>query len=273
MGDTSQVIHIKAVDFQKFLDEVRAIKSRALNADLTRFEEQRRVAIDTALDAARKRARSGTGEEILRLQQETRKLVEAEQEQSKQLLMAKYSKFDATLLAASQQLKDLLLLRDLSGSLKADEERIRKMDDELTVRRKVLEREHEDLGREKARITATREEAEALKTDAASRIANLDVVERAKELDRLRSELENKVKAYETEAERIARQRDELNRDFEKLGEKRVELDREGEALQKDREKLLDEKKRINAVVAREIGTALEGFVRDLLNGRKEEEE
>lgn len=62
-----------------------------------------------------------------------------------------------------------------------------------------------------------------------ARLAKLDVVERAQELDEREADFNEKMKLYQQEMDQLMRQREELNKDFENLGRMRAQIEKEGE--------------------------------------------
>jgi uncharacterized coiled-coil DUF342 family protein len=95
-------------------------------------------------------------------------------------------------------------------------------------------------------------------------------VKRAGELDQARADLDLKIQAFDHETALIAKERDELNKDFDKLGQKRAELDAEQEKLAAERATLQDAKRSMAEVVAKEFGATFEAFVRDMLRPPQE---
>jgi predicted nuclease with TOPRIM domain len=266
MADTSTRIEkIRTPDFQKFLDEVRALKNRLHSLELARLEEARQGALDASDNEAGRRTKGGSPEEVLKIQHEARRYVDAEHENSKTILAAKYDKFDSTLQALSLHLGDLAPLRELESRQAAEGERLKKIGDELRVRREVVAHEEEDASRNKDLLAVAESALRQREALVRSKLANLDVVRRAQELDRQKEELESKLTAYESEAKEIVRHREELNRDFDQLGQKRAELDRDAEALSEMREKLSEERKNMVGTVSREMAMTFESFIRDLL--------
>jgi chromosome segregation ATPase len=252
-------------DFLKLLDEIRLLKSRSLNQDLSRLEEQHQQALDNAGKDASKRARSGSPEEVQRLQQEARRFVDAEHERTKEMLSSKFQKLDAGLLALTQFLRDLGPIKEVETRLASLEERLRKEQDELNVQRKVIGREQEELDHDKELIRTSQLALKEKQKELDGKLANIDVVKRAKELDLLRDEIEGKVAAFSEEESKLEHGRTELNVDFDKLGEKRAELEKEAEKLQVDREELRRAKTSMADVVAKEMALTFEAFVRDML--------
>lgn len=255
----------KAVDFPRLIDELKALKNRLYNVDMARLEEQKQAAIETAVKAAERRAKTGSPEEIQRLQSEAKRLVEAEHERSKEILASKFTKLDNGLLTLTVYFQNSAPLREQEGKLKGTEEKLNKLQEEIGVRQKVLAHEVEEMERDKKLFQAAQEASARKAKELEEKLSNLDVAERAKQLDQLKEELDGKLKAYEGEMEQLNRQRDETNRDFDKLGEKRAELDAEAEKLQAERRRLQDEKAGIAETVAREMAATFEAFVRDML--------
>ena len=252
-------------DFLKLLDEFRLLKSRSHNQDLARLEEQHQQALDNAGKDAGKRARSGSPEEIQRLQQEARRFVDAEHERTKEMLASKFQKLEAGLLSLTQFLRELGPIKEVEARLASMEERLRKEQDELNVQRKVIGREQEELDHDKELIRTSQIALKEKQKQLDSKLANLDVVKRAKELDQLRDELESKLKAFGEEEAKLEHGRTELNVDFDKLGKKRAELEKESETIHAEREELRRAKTSMADVVAKEMALTFEAFVRDML--------
>jgi chromosome segregation ATPase len=266
MADTSTRIEkVRPPDFQKFLEEVRALKNRLHSLELARLEESRQAALDALANEAARHAKGARPEEILRVQHESRRYAEAEHENSKAVLASKYDRFEVSLQALTRHLGDLAPLRDLEARLAQEGERQKKLGDQLRVRSAVGARQEEDAAREKELLAAAESALRGREAELHSKLADLDVTRRARELDRQRAEFEGKLKAYEAEAREILRCREELNRDFDQLGQKRTELDRDAEALSKMREKLSGERKDMVGTVSREMAQTFEAFIRDLL--------
>lgn len=252
-------------DLLKMIDELKLLKSRSYTFDLTRLEEQHQQALETAGKDAQKRARGGSPEEIGRLQSEARRFVDAEHERTKEMLSSRFQKLDAGLLSLTIFLKDLAPVKETEAKLAQLEDKLRKEQDELNIQRKVIGREQEELDRDKELIRSSQTAAKEKQKEAEAKLANLDVVKRAKELDLLRQEMDAKVKAYQEQETLLEKQRSELNQDFDKLGEKKAELDREAEKLAQERKELRTAKASMADVVAKEMALTFEAFVRDML--------
>lgn len=269
MPDTSRVERGRPGDFQKFLEDVRALKNRLQNIELARLDDDRTSTLESALKEAAKKARSGSPEEIQRLQQEAKRFVEAEHGHSRDILTAKFEKFEANLALLSHFLRDLGPVKELEARVAAENERIKKLDEELNVRKKVMDHEATQLEQDRAKLR-TSEDALAKRAREVEALARrADVARRAEELDRLQGDLDLKFKAYEVEMDALRRQREDLNRDFDKLGQKRVELDREQDRLAEERRKLESEKTDLAARVAKEMACTFEAFVRDMFRDEK----
>ncbi len=260
-------VKIPVADFIKLVDEVRVLKNRLLNQDLARVDEQQGAAVKEALKGLEKKARTGAPEEVQRLQSEARRFVDAEHERTREMINSKYQKLDENLRALSQFLQGLSPIKELEGKVADQEQRQRKLEDELKVQRKVLSHEQEELERDKQLLKTAEDQLRAKSKEVEARLTNLDVVNRAKELDRVQKDLEEKIRAYNGEIAKVERDREELNKDFDQLGAKRAELDREDEALAKERDALARAKSRAAEVVARELAISFEGFVKDILSG------
>lgn len=255
----------KVSDFLKLIEELRAMKTRLQTLDIQRLEEQHRLAMDSQVKAMEKRARPSSPEESQRIQLEARRIVDADHERSLEILRAKFQKLDAGLIGLQNLLQSIAPQKETEDRLRAQEEELRKSAEELNVRKKVFAREMEDLERDRKLLQAA-EEALGQKTrEVDARLANLDVVRRAQELDQRQAELDANIKAYQEEMALLTRERDELNRDFEKQGLTRAELEKESERIQQERQKLDEEKRAMVDTVAREMAATFEAFVRDML--------
>jgi chromosome segregation ATPase len=252
-------------DFLKILDELRALKNRLLNLDLSRLDDDHKHAVENAVKGVDRKARSGSPEEVQRLQQEARRFVDAEHERSKEMINAKFQRLDGLLLSLGSFLKTLGPVKELEAKIAEKDDRLKKLEDELKVQRKVLSHEQEELEREKQLLHAAEDQVRAKTKELEGKLANLDVVKRAKELDQVKEELDGKVKAFAEEEARIAHERQELNADLDKLGQQSADLEREADKLIKDREDLEKKKSTVADVVAREMAATFESFVRDML--------
>jgi hypothetical protein len=261
----------RVADFLKLLDEFRLLRSRSYNQDLTRMEEQHQQALESAGKDAGKRARSGSPEEVQRLQQEARRFVDAEHERTKEMLASKFQKLDAGLLSLTQFLKELGPIKEVEARLGSMEDRLRKEQDELNVQRKVIGREQEELDHDKELIRTSQLALKEKQKELDTKLANLDVVKRAKELDVLRDELDVKLKAFGEEEAKLVHERTQLNLDFDKLGVKRAELEKAEESLVTEREELRRAKTSMADVVAKEMALTFESFVRDMLRPQEKE--
>src|SRR3989442_3562979 len=85
-------------DLLKLIDEIKLLKSRTLSQELTRLEADRDQQLENTGKEAQKRARSGAPEEIMRLQSEARRVVEADHQRTKEMLASKYQKLEPGLL-------------------------------------------------------------------------------------------------------------------------------------------------------------------------------
>ncbi|MFN3485656.1 MAG: hypothetical protein ACK44W_09255 [Planctomycetota bacterium] len=271
-SDTTRFERGRVPDFLRLLDELRAVKTRLLGLELARLEEEYSEQRTAAAKAAEKRARTGAPEEILRLQAEARRIVDAELERSKEILNNRYQRIDLGLTALGQFLQTVGPLKEWEARLAAQEEKLRKLEDELNVRRKVMAREQEELERDRQLLTAAEDFFRKRSQELEARLANLDIVSRAKELDELRKDLDAKIAAYNAESASLVQARQELNRDMELLGRKRAELEAETERLREDRCALEQTKAALARNVAREMGAALEKFALSLLEGSRPSE-
>lgn len=265
-SDTQKLPRVlTAPDFLKLIEELKALKSRSYTLDLQKIEEQNAHQREQALKDVERRAGRGNPAESQRLQAESRKIVEMELERSKELLQSKFSKVEQGLAALSRFLTDLGPVRELESKLAGQDQQLRKLDDELRVQRKVLAHEQEEFDRDKQLFESAKAALNERQGELDAQLKNLNVVARAKELDLVRDELEEKIKAFEHEMAQITRDRDELNKDFDKLGEKKAELDNEGERLTTERSELSNAKRAMADVVAKEMAATFEAFVRDML--------
>ena len=82
-------------DFIKLIEELKSLKNRSQSLDLAKLEDQHTQARDGALKAVEKKAGRGNSDDIARLQAEAKKIVEAEHERSKEILVSKFSKIDS----------------------------------------------------------------------------------------------------------------------------------------------------------------------------------
>jgi chromosome segregation ATPase len=262
---TTRIERLKTPDFLKFLEDVRALKNRVHTIELARLQEQREGACAEASQAAARRARSGAPEDVARLQKEALRLVDADHENSKAMLAAKFEKFESTLEALAHYLRDLTPLRELEARLAQEAEQLKKTDEELRVRRKVVQREEEDLGREKELHRAAELGLRGREADVRAMMANLDVVRRAETLSRLEEDLEGRLKAHEAEAQALALRSADLERDAAEFARRREALDRDAETLRQERESLRREREAMAESVARDLTKAFEGLVLGLL--------
>ncbi len=244
----------KAVDFPKLIEELKALKIRCLQLEHVRIDEKLPEAVANAMKTAERRTRATSPEELLRVQQEARRFAEADAESSKALFSARYEKLDVALLALADYVHIMGAAEETQAALAAREAKAR--ENEAEAARKLLQAE--ECSAREARLAAERE---GRQRDLDRRLANLDIVGRAAELDLLREDLEGKLKAYEGEMAGIVRQREELNLDFDKLGEKRAELDAEAEMLQEERKRVKGEKQDLARAVARDMSAAFEKFI------------
>ena len=257
-------------DFMKLIEELRSLKNRSQSLDLAKLEDQHLQARDTAIKAVEKKAGRGASDDILRLQAEAKKIIEAEHEQSKAILTSKFQKIETGLAALARFLQELGPVKDIETRAHEQEGKFRKMEDELRVQRKVLAHEQEELEREKGLFEAQANALNDRKKELEAKFKNLEVVQRAKELDQQQQEFEEKVKAFDHELAQLERERNELNKDFDKMGEKRNELEDEKEKLASERADLGKQKAKMADVVAKEMALTFESFVRDMLRNPSE---
>ena len=258
-------VQAKPQDFLKLIEELRALKSRSHTLDLQRLEESQRQGIDAAMKAAEKRLKPGGADSLQKLQSEERRIAEANAEQDKGLLASKYQKLDSGLLALAQFISGLGPVKELEASVAARAAALRKSEDELNVQRKVFAHEQDELEREKKLFDAAGQALRAKEKDLDARLANLDVTRRAKELDQLKRDTDARIEAFREQEQRLSKEREELNVDFEKLGTKRAEMDEEAEKIAQLSSALADQKAKMADTVAREMAATFEAFVRDML--------
>ena len=252
-------------DFLKLIEELKQLRTRSYSQELSRLEEQHQQALENAGKDAHKRPGKPSPEDLMRLQSEARRFVDAEHDRNKEMVAAKFQKLDGGILVLTQFLQTLGPVKELEVRLAGMEEKLRKEQDELNVQRKVLGREQEELEHDKELIRTSQLAVREKQKEFEAKLANLDVVKRARELDLFKKELDGKIKAYELEEGRIGRERDQLNRDFESLGQKKAELESEGERLETEKTHLANAKASMADVVAKEMALTFEAFLRDML--------
>src|SRR5436190_23042903 len=84
-------------DFAKLIEELKSLKNRSQSLDLAKLEDQHNQARDSAIKAVEKKAGRGASEDIVRHQNEAKTFVEAEHEQSKDILVSKINKIEGGL--------------------------------------------------------------------------------------------------------------------------------------------------------------------------------
>jgi DNA repair exonuclease SbcCD ATPase subunit len=264
-------ISLNLNDFMKLIEELKSLKNRSQSLDLAKLEDQHTQARDAAIKAVERKAGRGNSDDIARLQAESRKIVEAEHERSKEILVAKFQKIETGLAALARFLQELGPVKEMDSRLHEQEMRLKKLEDELRVQRKVLAHEQEELERDKGLFQAQESALNSRQKELETKLKNLEVVKRAKELDQTQKELEEKLKAFDHEMAQVQRQRDETMKDADALGQKQAELDDEREALAKERQSLGKQKSQMAEVVAKEMALTFEAFVRDMLRPAVEE--
>jgi chromosome segregation ATPase len=252
-------------DFVKLIEELKSLKNRSQSLDLAKLEDQHNQARDAAIKAVEKKVGRGASDDIVRLQSEAKKIVEAEHERSKEILISKFQKIDTGLASLSRFLQELGPVKELESRAHEAEARLKKMEEELRVQRKVLAHEQEELERDKGLFESQQTALTEKKKELDVKMANLDVAKRAKELDVQAADLEEKIKAFDHEVAQMERDREELNKDADNLGTKRAELDAEGENLASERMTLGKQKAAMAEAVAHEMALTFEAFVRDML--------
>src|SRR6185295_8270229 len=186
-------------DFGKLIEELKSLKNRSQSLDLAKLEDQHNIARDSAIKAVEKKVGRGSSEDIVRLQSESKKIVDAEHERSKEILVAKFQKIDTGLAALSRFLQELGPVKLLESQVHEQEARLKKMEEELRVQRKVLAHEQEELERDKSLFEAQENAISQRQKELDAKLANLEVVKRAKELDQQQNDLEAKLKAFDHE--------------------------------------------------------------------------
>ncbi len=252
-------------DFVKLIEELKSLKNRSQSLDLAKLEDQHNIARDSAIKAVEKKVGRGSSEDIVRLQSESKKIVDAEHERSKEILVAKFQKIDSGLAQLARFLTELGPVKELESRVHEQEGRLKKMEEELRVQRKVLAHEQEELERDKSLFEAQESAVNQRQKELDARLANLEVVKRAKELDQQQADLESKLKAIDHEMAQVQKDRDEINKDADSLGTTRAELDAEGESLATERLALGKQKSAMAEAVAHEMALTFEAFVRDML--------
>src|SRR6516164_8427470 len=102
-------------DFMKLIEELKALKNRSQSLDLAKLEDQHTLARDAAIKAVEKKAGRGASEDIVRLQNEAKKIVEAEHERSKEILVSKFQKIESGLAALARFLQELGPVKDIES--------------------------------------------------------------------------------------------------------------------------------------------------------------
>jgi hypothetical protein len=125
-------------DLGKLIEELKSLKNRSQSLDLAKLEDQHTQARDAAIKAVEKKAGRSASEDIVRLQAEAKKIVEAEHERSKEILVAKFQKIDQGLGALTRFLQELGPVKEMEARVHEQEARLKKMEEELRVQRKVL---------------------------------------------------------------------------------------------------------------------------------------
>ncbi len=252
-------------DFLKLIEELKALKSHMLHLDLARLEEEHTLELDRAFNAVEKRVRIRAPEELERLKVEERRIAEQKHEQNKEFLRSKFQRLDSNLLALGQFLKTLVPVQESEARLAGEADRLRKAEEEHGIQRKVLAHEQEELERDRGLMEAAKLALTSRQKEVDAKLANLDVARRAAALDLLREDLDGKLAAYGEQEALLEKQRLELNQDFDRLGQKRAELETDLERLQEERKTLSFEKARLTDVVARELSSTFEQYIREVL--------
>jgi chromosome segregation ATPase len=264
MPETIRRENYRVTDFLKLVEELRAMKTRLQTLDIQRLEEQHRLAMESQVKTMERRSRATGPEELQRIQLEARRVVDADHERSMEILTSKFQKLDAGILGLQNLLQNLSPQKEAEDRLHAQEEELKKSAEELNVRKKVFAREMEEVERDKKLLQAAEEALSQKTRDVDAKLSNLDIVRRAEELDQIKADLDAKIKAFEEQGAILAKERDELNKDFEQQGEKRADLEKESERIQEERRKLDEEKRSMAETVAREMAATFEAFVKDM---------
>src|SRR5579863_2229938 len=196
-------------DFVKLIEELRALKARSQSLDLGKLEDQHTLARDAAIKAVEKKAGRGASDDIIRLQAEAKKIVEAEHERSKEILVAKFQKIEVGLAGLARFLQELGPVKEMESRYHEQEAKMKKTEEELRVQRKVLAHEQEELERDKSLFEAQESALNTRQKELEAKLANLEVAKRAEELNLMQKELEEKVRAFDHEVAQLERQRDE----------------------------------------------------------------
>jgi chromosome segregation ATPase len=252
-------------EFVKLIEELKSLKNRSQSLDLAKLEDQHNLARDSAIKDVEKKVGRGSSQDIVRLQNEAKKIVDAEHERSKEILVAKFSKIDTGLGTLARFLADLGPVKELESRVHEQELRLKKMEEELRIQRKVLAHEQEELERDKSLFEAQEGAVNQRQKELDARLMNLEVVKRAKELDQQQADLEAKLKAFDHEMSQVEKDREEINRDADQLGAARADLDAEGERLATERLSMGKQKAAMAEAVAHEMALTFEAFVRDML--------
>jgi chromosome segregation ATPase len=255
---------LKAADLAKLIEELKALKTRSYSLDLQRLEESQKAELEQAMRAAEKRVRTG-GADLLKAQAEERRIAESKHQRDKELLAAKFNKLDQNLQALAAFLQQAGPAKEAELRAFDREDKLRKAEEELNVQRKVFAREQDELEQEKELLRAAESKIQEREKELAAKMANLDLVRRAKEMDAHAEEVEAKLKAYGEQESLLEKQRTELNKDFDKLGQMRAELDAEQERLLAERASLKTQKAALGDAVAHEMALTFEAFLKDLV--------
>ena len=255
---------LKAMDFGKVLEELKALKQRSYTLDLQKLEESHRQELDAAMKAAEKRVKGG-GAELLKAQAEERRIAESKHTRDKELLNAKFQRLDQTLMSLGSFLTQMGPVRELESKFVEREGALRKQEEELNVQRKVFAREKDELDEERRALAEAEAKLKEREAELAEKFKDLDLVARAKELDLAQEELNDKLRAYGEQEALLEKQREELNRDFDKLGEARADVDRVVDGLDLERAAMQKQKAAMADTVAKEMAATFEAFVRDML--------
>src|SRR6185436_17847869 len=179
-------------DLGRLIEELKSLKNRSQSLDLAKLEDQHNQARDAAIKQVEKKANRGDSGDIVRLQAEAKKIVDAEHERSKEILVSKFQKIDVGLAQLARFLQELGPVKEMESRVHEQEARLKKMEEELRVQRKVLAHEQEELERDKSLFEAQENAISQRQKELDAKLANLEVVKRAKELDQQQNDLEAK---------------------------------------------------------------------------------
>lgn len=195
MESTTKKTVEKSMDWNKFVDEVRALRNRVYHIELGRLEESKAADLERAM----KEARNSSNPDLKKASAEMKKLVEDEHARTKQMLESKFSRLDA----------EITRMSDHFGACSSENET------ELeTLRKKVEQRDGEIA------------ELRKLVAELDAKLASGELEKRKKELEERESDLRSRIQAYGDEMNQLLKQREELDKDAQQLGERRAEIEK-----------------------------------------------